>query len=112
MILENVKKGWQWALSFAIPQTLRKSVVVAGGEAEGVCVEVPSTPYRNVTTYRPYKTAYLLVGTERNTRNPESILYRFYDPLTKKEFRLTEELTKLIFYRDPEGYGSQHEGTE
>lgn len=86
--------------------------MVAGAESDGVFVEVPVSPYRNVTTYRPYKAAYLLVGTERNTKNPEAILYRFYDPITKKEFRISEELSKLLFFRDPDGYSNRFEGVE
>lgn len=100
MILGLGKRIWQNAASFIKPQVLRKSVMVSGEDDEGVVCQTPVIdPYNGLVKFRPYPLNYLLVGIEPARRQSGKLVYRFFDPASKKEFLLTKELVDLLFHK-------------
>lgn len=100
MILSRAKAFYKHIASFFKPQTLRTNVLLTGMDDEGI--ELPEegdSKYKDLAIFRPYFLDYILVGIEPGRRNPGQIVYRFYDPESRKEFLLTKELVDLLFYK-------------
>lgn len=92
----------KWVFSFFKPQTLRKDVLITGADDVGHEVQpARKDVYRGLVKYRPFSLDYLLVGIEHSRRDPNQIVYRFFDPETNKEFTMTKPLVDLLFYRVP-----------
>lgn len=82
--------------SFFKPQPIG-IIVNNGNDMVDVSSISKPDPDRLTVKYKPYMTSYLFVGIERSKDN--KVLHRFKDQQTKKEFVLSEELSRLLFYR-------------
>lgn len=103
-IVSAALSRWKaYLTSYVKEQPLEKNVLLCGDESFGSVSHVikRSDPYLHCAKYRPYKDAvFYFVGFTTKENQPDWIGYRFYDPVLKKEFILSEELTRLILYRE------------
>lgn len=96
----KLKNAYSWALSFFRTQIIHHHVMATGQDrGDGLVVEPIGNVYSNLPVYRAYTVDYILVGVVRPIKEDGEVCYRFYDPLMKKEFILSQSLMTLLFYK-------------